>query len=306
MNRIIGIYKITNKINGKIYIGQSKNIYSRWKRHIYYAKQCKYPIQKAIIKYGKENFEFAIICECEEEELNEKEMYYIKLFNSDDRKIGYNLTIGGNTFSYTGKSRNYKAKLSDSQVYDIRKRYGNRENKYEIYEDYKDIISFNTFCDIWVGKTYRNILLDVYSEDNKKFHKNDRRNKEYKFLTPKEEILNIRQVRNEGRLSRKEAYLLFQYINKNTFNDIWYDKTYKNIQPVIKNNHIKYTKKIDQDGVNNPTSKYSEEEVRFIRRVRDMGYKPMETYKKYEFNKNSCFESFLRIWKDKSYNNVSA
>lgn len=82
-----GIYKITNKINNKIYIGQSIDIKRRWSEHKSRANEkdtnCyNKPLYRSIRKYGIENFNFEIIEECKVEELNEKEKYYIQLFNS--------------------------------------------------------------------------------------------------------------------------------------------------------------------------------------------------------------------------------
>ena len=88
-----GIYKFINKINGKIYIGQSVNIDRRIREHF-----CRYdgtPFHLALEKYGKENFITEILEECEPEELNEKEKYYILLYNSENKQIGYNRTCGG-------------------------------------------------------------------------------------------------------------------------------------------------------------------------------------------------------------------
>lgn len=95
---MIGIYKIENKINGKIYIGQSVNIKKRWKHHKYDLDNNKHAnkhLQSAWFKYGKNNFSFSIICECKISELDEKEMYYINKNKSYDENYGYNLTIGG-------------------------------------------------------------------------------------------------------------------------------------------------------------------------------------------------------------------
>ena len=84
---MIGIYKVTNNINGKVYIGQSDQIEMRWKRHRYRSLNnngddynCIF--YKAIRKYGLENFTFEVIEECNKEELNEKEKYWIKQYNS--------------------------------------------------------------------------------------------------------------------------------------------------------------------------------------------------------------------------------
>ena len=92
---MIGIYKITNKINGKVYIGQSIDIKRRWKDHRTHYKNGKYPLYFAMIKYGIENFSFEVIEECEKEKLNDREIYWISFYNSNNKNNGYNLTNGG-------------------------------------------------------------------------------------------------------------------------------------------------------------------------------------------------------------------
>jgi group I intron endonuclease len=90
------IYLITNKINGKGYVGQSINHLnsSRWSSHIK-GKQ-NTAISRAIKKYGKENFYFDIIDITAEnqDELNSLEIYYIQKLNTFG--FGYNMTTGGN------------------------------------------------------------------------------------------------------------------------------------------------------------------------------------------------------------------
>ena len=90
----MNIYKIINKINNKIYIGQDSNdIIS------YYGGGVL--IKKAIQKYGKENFIKEILETCStKEELCEKEQYWISYYNSTNLKIGYNITGGGNSGNY--------------------------------------------------------------------------------------------------------------------------------------------------------------------------------------------------------------
>lgn len=104
-----GIYKITNKENHKIYIGQSVNIEARWRRHksIPTYLQDK-PLYRAFNKYGIDNFTFEIIELCPISSLNDREKYWIHYYDSYNN--GYNLTTGGD-----GNPNNI-VKLSDEDI----------------------------------------------------------------------------------------------------------------------------------------------------------------------------------------------
>lgn len=90
------VYKITNKINGKIYIGQTiRSIRIRWNEHCKDKYHCK-KLVKAISKYGKNNFKVDQIDKANSiEELNEKEIFWISVYKTTNRNIGYNIEIGG-------------------------------------------------------------------------------------------------------------------------------------------------------------------------------------------------------------------
>lgn len=147
---MIGIYKITNNLNGHCYIGQSRNINKRWSDHKVASgnkndKGYDYPLYKAFRKYGIENFTFEIIEECKIEELNKKEHYWIKYYNPI-----YNQTEGGD-YQIHG------VKLTYEQVKDIRNilldetksnlSYPQIANLYGVHED--------TIRDINTGRTWR-------------------------------------------------------------------------------------------------------------------------------------------------------
>lgn len=91
------IYVITNKINGKQYVGKtSESIQERWKRHIWDKNKRvteKRPLYDAMNKYGIENFEIKQLEECSIENSSEREIYWIEKLNSF--KEGYNATYGG-------------------------------------------------------------------------------------------------------------------------------------------------------------------------------------------------------------------
>ena len=91
------IYKITNKVNGKSYIGQTiQNVKERFYQHC--ATKCSQAIlnmviHKAITKYGKSNFTIEVIEEVESANLNDRERYWIRYYDSYNN--GYNSTEGG-------------------------------------------------------------------------------------------------------------------------------------------------------------------------------------------------------------------
>lgn len=100
------IYKYTNKVNGKIYIGQTRNSLSQRAKsngENYYG--CRY-FYNAIKKYGWENFEPEIIVDgLSQEEADILEEYFIKQYNSTDRSIGYNISYGGSNNTMPDESR---------------------------------------------------------------------------------------------------------------------------------------------------------------------------------------------------------
>ena len=123
------IYSIKNLVNGKIYIGQTNDLDIRWNQHKSNLRQNKHinsHLQNAWNKYGEENFEFKLIKECESEELNKLEKYYIKLYNSNNSNYGYNLTSGGEGYTLNDDvkekiSINKRGQGSNLSIDDVRK-----------------------------------------------------------------------------------------------------------------------------------------------------------------------------------------
>jgi hypothetical protein len=96
INKVCGIYKITNIKTGLCYIGQAVDIADRWKQHIKCDLGIDTPAQnklyKAMLRDGITNFTFELLEQCERNLLNEKEKFYIGLYQSCD--YGYNSTSG--------------------------------------------------------------------------------------------------------------------------------------------------------------------------------------------------------------------
>lgn len=109
------IYKVTNKLNGKVYIGQTiQSVKDRWYRHCGKSgiseAELNTHFKRAILKYGKENFIVETIEVCDSSKLNERERFYISYYNS--YKDGYNSTIGGQDGNKPYKT----SEQEDSQV----------------------------------------------------------------------------------------------------------------------------------------------------------------------------------------------
>ena len=115
VNDNCGIYAIRNKINNKLYIGQSHNIKIRWQMHkavLRNNRAANIHLQNAWNKYGEYNFEFLIIEYCDKELLDDREIFWISYYDSTVK--GYNLQFGGNASRGWKISEESRMKLSKS------------------------------------------------------------------------------------------------------------------------------------------------------------------------------------------------
>ena len=95
---MVGIYKITNIINNKCYVGQSTDVIKRIQKHIktlLSGTNRNEHLQNSYNKYGTGNFTIEIIEECTKECLDEREIFWIDYYKSYDPQYGYNKTKGG-------------------------------------------------------------------------------------------------------------------------------------------------------------------------------------------------------------------
>uniref|UniRef100_A0A6M3K5S2 Putative endonuclease n=1 Tax=viral metagenome TaxID=1070528 RepID=A0A6M3K5S2_9ZZZZ len=192
------IYKATNKINGKLYIGQTTGNLSQRKRN----HKCESlrgsnsVFHRAIRKYEFENFKWKVLCKCEsKEELDEMEFHFIKQYNTHiSNKKGYNMTFGGeynnsqenwdnpkvrnkmiNGIRNSWQKEGYKEKMSkifkESWTEERRKKHS--ENVKRRYEnpDYKKKMS-ERLKELWKNEEYRKKMVE--------FSKNKWKNEEYR------------------------------------------------------------------------------------------------------------------------------
>lgn len=220
---MVGIYKITKKQNGKSYIGQSNNIDRRFSEH---KTKTDLAIDIAIHKYGIDAFNFEIIEECSLEKLDEREIYWIAYYDTY-KGFGYNCHPGGKN---SRGENNGRTKLSNEDVAYIRNCYDEHLRRREVYELFKDKISFDGFASIWDGSTWQDIKMEVYTEENKNFYKyhatDGEKSTNAKFTN--EEVLEMRQ-----RYVSEDARSIYNdykdRCNYNTIQQILWGRTYKNL-----------------------------------------------------------------------------
>lgn len=194
MSKICGIYKIENLINGKVYIGQSNDIKSRWNDHKRIAKDkskhgYNYPLYRAIRKYGIENFKFEIIEECSEEKLNEREIYYIGYYKSYiyfENSNGYNQTLGGEGtrgFGLNGDKNpmygKHHSEITKQKISEARKEKYSGEN-HPMYGKHHTEITKQKMKDSWNYERKRHYSDMLCGENNPmygKHHTDDSKNK---------------------------------------------------------------------------------------------------------------------------------
>jgi group I intron endonuclease len=114
---MIGIYKITNIDNNKVYIGQSKNVIGRLLRHklsLIRNKHFNKHLQSSWNDYGESKFTFTIIEQCNINDLDKREIYWINYYNFYNGNYGYNKTLGGK--GPIGCKRSHQTKLKISKV----------------------------------------------------------------------------------------------------------------------------------------------------------------------------------------------
>ena len=239
----MGIYKVTNKVDNKIYVGCSKNIEKRWTRH---KSSCNNPNDRsyntkfytAMREHGVDNFTFEVLEECSEDLLMQKEKQYIKDLKATDDSIGYNLSIGGDITGFDKSGENHgNHKLTEADVIEIRELYAKKEKAArETYEEfYSERINWTGFHKIWNGYTWTKVMMEVYTPENKEWHKakacSRSGSKNGSTKLTEADVLDIRTRRNSGE-DRSAIYDDYkEKITRKGFGLIWNDVNWKNIQP---------------------------------------------------------------------------
>lgn len=277
------LYRITNIINNKKYIGITNNYKKRWSNH-----RCgnskSMAIAKAIKKYGKENFFFEIIKKSLTlEEANQEETKYIELEHTLVPN-GYNISKGGGVIpaelsKHVGSS-NGRALLTDEQAQYI---LDNRNlPEYVLYEEFSEIISYDAFRKIYLGKTYTNLTTNtpIYPF-NLEFSCQFATTSKLEY----DEVIILRQKYSEG-IYWREVYkdYINLYPNEWDFWNIYNGNRYKLVMPEVftlenKKKHSSFSK---HSGSNNGRAKLTEEDVIKIRNLKEKeNFNNSDIYKLY-------------------------
>lgn len=169
------IYKITNKVNGKVYIGQTiRGFNGRYfpngkgiERVYKYYKYCEerkqrinYHLVKSIEKYGFENFNVNKVFDIafSKEELDIKERIWIKFYNATNNKYGYNIQEGGNDYLLRGE-KSFKSIFTEKEVLEIKRLksegYSTKEIKNILNINDRSISSIVCLRNwVWLGTEY--------------------------------------------------------------------------------------------------------------------------------------------------------
>ena len=278
------VYKITNRINGKSYIGITNNWKKRLENHKCGKKQV---VDQAIRKYGKENFDYDVIFEnLSKEEAKEQEKHLIEKYNTKTPN-GYNISSGGDYLSgieleltaLHGTS-NGRAIFTEEEVRYIK----NHRNipiallYIECQELFGKKINYETFGKIYHNRTYQDIVPEVEVYDNNKSFGTMIHASSLSF----EEIVILRKQYAQI-VYWKEAYE--PYKDRMRWDSFWqlyngYGAKGRNIMPEVftPENKKKHSKLKGMNGSDNPKAKLSEEQVRNIREKYGNGTPYKELY----------------------------
>ena len=234
---MIGIYKITEIENPTMfYVGKSNDIERRFKEHIQKSySQSRIPFDDYIDKKGKDAFSYEVLEECPLEELNIREKYWIDKLQAT--KSG-NKFDGGLT-NVVGEN-NPKAKLTEEDIVEIRKAYNNHLKQKDVYEKYKDIISFGYFQNLWQGRSWSHIMPEVFTKENKEYYiyQNSNGGNGASAQFSNEEVIEIRErYVNE---SAKQIYEDYKdRVSYQTFQAMLWGRSYKAL-PIYKKKEKKW------------------------------------------------------------------
>ena len=295
------VYKIINNINGKVYIGITNNYKKRWSNEKTLPKDPnkQQVIQKAIAKYGKENFSFFVLySNLNIEEASELEKKLIKEYNSLVPN-GYNVDKDGeyhpNLKPRYGE-QNGKAILTDIEAQYIK---DNRDKPmYLLYEEFSDKLSYEQFKKCYKHQTYTHLPISKAEYPY---------NREYslQFSSGKleyDEVVDIRtRYNNHEYWKNVYADYKHKFNNEMSFWRMYSGLSYKLVMPeVFTEENKKIHSSLKRSGSNNSHAKLTPEDVKLIRKLHNDGMSNKELYTLYPQVSTTSIRDIInfKTWKN--------
>ena len=170
---------------------------------------------------GIENFYIEVLEECSVDKLNEREQFYITLF--DSWKNGYN---NGNSQNFLDGENNCNAKMTEKEIEDIRLRQSKMiEDRNTIYQDYKDKITWSNFAYICKYLTWPDILKEYNTPEIMKWHEERVGNNKIKLsLFDIENIIKMRYEQKKTNIEIGKIYNKHPKTISRIFSGVYYKK----------------------------------------------------------------------------------
>ena len=162
--------------------------------------------------------------------LNERETFWIQKLNAIEQ--GYNCNLGGDQQNIG--EHNSNAKLTEKDVIEIRQAYAEHKKQKDVYEKFKDKISFGYFQNLWQGRAWGHIMPEVFSKENKEYYiyRNSKGSNGASAQFTDEEVIVIRE--RYVKESAKQIYEDYQdRVKFQTFQAILWGRSYQNL-PIYK------------------------------------------------------------------------
>lgn len=232
---IYGVYKIENLLDGKVYVGKSKDIGRRWYEHKYELNKGKHinkHLQNSWNKYGENCFRFEILEETDsEEEALEREEYYIKKYETTNKKLGYNLTYGGQSGLPSDETIRKSSQLRIGKYNNLTEQDIKRiKMLLYCFMDQKEIaeifdVSLKTIQNISQVDTYKHILSEVnpYIRNVKQQIIDDRNKKILDLYDNGYRIFEIKSLLKESQSSVEKCIYKYRPFHGEKYDDT-YDK----------------------------------------------------------------------------------
>ncbi len=301
------IYKIECTVNKKIYIGQTKcnTPAKRFKQHIDTSKKMQgYALHNAIRTYGEENFTIEMLYQSDnQDELNEKEKYYIEFYKSKTTENGYNITGGGKGVIYkrvdTSTTRADKISATLKEFYRTadksamaercRNQFKGKKLSPEHIEKIRKYRRDKKKTKEHIEKI-RNTIIEKYKNDDNNI--NNMKQNQIEFYKSKckfteEDIKNIRKLYEIDGKTQIEIAQIYN-VSNHTISKIITNKIYKYLHNENPERNVKKRKQLTDD------------EIRFIRKNKD-AVKHRDLAKQFNVSENVIYG----ITKGKTYVNVT-